>query len=259
MSLSGKVVVNTRAVHQAAELSELLRVKGAQILSYPCIAIETPADKTELLEALEAAARGAFDWLLLTSVNTVSILGRQLAEQQITLPSLCVAAVGPSTAAAAQEELGLEVTVLADDHTAEGLIAALPDVAGQRLFLPQSAIARPVLAAALRQAGAEVTAVAAYETVIGFGGDDIPSQLSRGAIDAIIFTSSSTVTNFLERLAAEGGKRSDLEEICLAAIGPITAETMFENYLTPAVMPADYTIPALVEALALYFDERIQR
>lgn len=253
MSLVGRVVVNTRAVHQAAELSDLLRVGGAQVLSYPCIAIEPPADKAELVDALQAAARGEFDWLLLTSVNTVRILAQQLAVAHLSLVGLRVAAVGPATAAAAREELGLEVTVVADDHTAEGLIAALPNMTGQRLFLPQSAIARPVLATALRQTGSEVTAVPAYQTVIGSGGDDIPYQLAQGTVDAIVFTSSSTVTNFLQRLDREGGRRSDLNPVCLAAIGPITAQTMFENNLPPAVMPADYTLPALVEALAIYF------
>jgi uroporphyrinogen-III synthase len=253
MSLSGKLVVNPRAAHQAAELTCLLEARGARVLFYPCIAIEPPADKGQLVAALEVAAAGAFDWLLLTSANTVWVLAQELARQRLALAGLHVAAVGPATAAVARDALGLEISVVADDHTAEGLLAALPDVAGLRLFLPQAAIARPVLAEALGQAGAEVTAVPAYETVIGTGGEDIPYHLAQGDVDAIAFTSSSTVTNFLHRLVGEGGRRSDLQQVCLASIGPITARTVEDNNLTPTVVPAVYTLPALVEALAVYF------
>ena len=142
---------------------------------------------------------------------------------------------------------------MAEDHTAEGLIDALPAVSGQRLLLPQSTIARPVLANGLRRAGAEVMAVAAYQTVLGSGGDAVPAQLAEGNVDAVVFTSGSTVRNFMQRLNGEGGRLADLAQVCLAAIGPITTQTLFENQLAPAVVPADYTIPALVEALADFF------
>jgi len=42
-------------------------------------------------------------------------------------------------------------------------------------------------------------------------------------------------------------------EVKLAAIGPVTAETLQKNGLTCNIMPMDYTIPALVDALKTYF------
>jgi len=59
MSLAGKRVVNTRAAHQAAELDDLLRGRGAVPVSYPCIAIAPPADPAPLDAALRDAAAGA--------------------------------------------------------------------------------------------------------------------------------------------------------------------------------------------------------
>lgn len=254
--LSGRRIVVTRAPHQAAEMVDLLRQYGARPLLYPCIDIVPPADVTRLDAALQKAADGHFDWFVVTSTNTVAVIAQRLATLHLSLEDLPVAAVGPQTAQAIKDELGLDVQLVAEKHVAEGLAAALPPVSGLHIFLPQSEIARPVLADALREAGAQVTAVDAYRTVIGQGGDAVPEMLANGQVDAITFTSSSTVRHFLKRLASEGGRRQDLQGVCLAGIGPITAKTMEENGLPVSVVPLEYTLPALVDALESYFLEK---
>ncbi len=47
-ALRGKRIVNTRALHQAADFDALLTKYGAVPISYPCIVIEPPADTTQL-------------------------------------------------------------------------------------------------------------------------------------------------------------------------------------------------------------------
>lgn len=254
--LSGRRIVVTRAPHQTAEMVDLLRRQGAIPLLYPCIDIAPPADVTRLDDALKKAADGYFDWLVVTSTNTVTVIAQRLATLHLSMADFSVAAVGPQTAQAIKDELGLDVHIVAEKHVAEGLIAALPPVSGLHIFLPQSEIARPVLADALREAGAQVTAVDAYRTVIGQGGDDVPEMLANKQVDAITFTSSSTVRHFLKRLANEGDRRQDLQGVCLAGIGPITAKTMEENGLPVSVVPPEYTLPALVDALESYFLEK---
>ena len=251
--LAGKNVVVTRAPHQAADMAAILSQFRAETLFYPCIDIVPPEDVAPLDAALQAAADGRFDWLVVTSANTALILARRLKALDLSLTPLRVAAVGPKTAAVVKEALHIDVDVVADKYVAEGLAVALQPAAALRFLLPQSEIARPVLANNLRAAGAEVTVVDAYRTVIGQGGDDIPHLLAKGEIDAVTFTSSSTVRYFLQRLTSEGGRRSDLAAVCLAAIGPITAETMKELDLPVAVVPDEYTLPALVAALETNF------
>ena len=153
----------------------------------------------------------------------------------------------------AERLLSVNVTLVAGKHVAESLAEEMSPVSGQRLLLPQSAIARPVLAERLRASGAQVTAIDAYRTSLGQGGAPAPSLLADRVIDAITFTSSSTVANFMERLENEGGERRHLEWVCLAAIGPVTASTMTEAALPVDVMPAEYTIAGLVNALEGYF------
>ena len=251
--LAGKRVVVTRAAHQAAELVDLLCQAGAAPVLYPCLDVRQPEDTEALDAALKRAASGEYDRLVLTSSNTVLILAQRLATLGITLNGLPAAAVGPGTAAAAETTLGLNVTVVATEHVAETLAEEMSPAAGERLLLPQSVIARPILAELLRAAGAQVTVVGAYHTCLGQGGEPVPVLLAGEAIEAITFTSSSTVNNFLERLENEGGDRRDLAGVCLAAIGPITAATMEDVALAADVVPVDYTLSGLVTALDVYF------
>ena len=70
-ALAGRVVIVTRAEHQAAPLESLLQVEGATVYRYPCLAIAPPDQLGPLDDALRAAVAGKFDWLALTSVNAV--------------------------------------------------------------------------------------------------------------------------------------------------------------------------------------------
>ena len=256
-SLSGKRVVVTRAAHQAADLAELLGSRGARPILYPCINITPPEDTSDLDAALQAAASGYFDWLVITSANTALIIQQRIQALDCSLEKTKVAVVGPKTAAAAKTLLGVEVSLIAEEYTAEGLALALGDVTGRRLLLPQSAIARTTLAMALRAAGARVTTLDAYRTELGHGGDDVASMLAAGTIEAITFTSPSTAQNFMRRLAEENGQTNLLNTICLAAIGPVTAKAMRKLGLQVNVMPEKYTLPELVEALEIYFDREL--
>lgn len=255
-SLQGKSVVVTRAEDQAAELNDLLRERGAIPLSYPCIAIAPPQDTGPLDAALAAAAADGFDWLVLTSANAAVILAARLKALGLAGLRLSIAAIGPATAEAVQRLLGVRVSLVPDEAVAEALADKLaPQLgAGCRLLLAQADIARPVLARRLAEAGITVTAVDAYRTVVGSGGVDLPALLARRAVDAVTFTSSSTVRNFLQRLEPEGGARTGLTGVCIACIGPVTAGTAIGLGLSACVVAMEHTVPGLVAALETYFD-----
>lgn len=255
--LSGLTVVNTRAVHQAGELDALLRGQGATVLSYPAIAIAPMPDTTPFEEAIRAGVDGAFDWLVITSANTVWLIKERMAAlgfPPASLNELRIAAVGTATAEAVQRDLGLDVELLPEEFVAESLAEALGEVAGQRIFLPQSAQARPVLAQTLRSAGAEVTQVDAYRTVMGQGGVALGEYFWRGDVDVVTFTSASTVHNFVKRLKAENGSTAMLVDVVVACIGPITAEAARRHDLPVKVVPEEHTIEGLVAALVGYFE-----
>lgn len=257
-ALEGKRIVITRASHQASELEQLLRDEGAVPLLYPCIAITTPSEPEQLNSILKTALKGEFDWLILTSTNTVRALKDVLDGMGVKSPypsKLQVAAVGSKTAQYAEEQLGLKVNIVPEHYTATSLAKALPLEKNARILLPQSEIAEPILANTLNAIGAIVTSVIAYQTVMGSGGVDLPELLGRGKVDAITLTSTSTVTHLLQRLQNEGGNVHLLETVCIACIGTSTAAAARENNLSVDVIAKQQTIDGLVSALEHYYAE----
>ena len=257
-TLTGLRIANTRALRQAASLTRLLEAEGAEVLHYPTVEIEPCPDTTEFDAALEELVQGRFDWLIVTSTNTVYVLSDRLRElgfgaERVARSKTKVAAVGSATAAAISQELDLVVDLLPDEYEAESLAASLQVGRGDHVFLPQSAIARPVLVKALRRAGAEVRVVAAYQTVVGHGGDDLPRYFWQGDVDVVLFTSASTVHNFVQRLKAESGDTGMLCDVTVACIGPMTAEAARRHELPVQVVAENRTVEGLVHSLKSYF------
>ena len=157
--MKGKRIVVTRAPHQAGELADLLRAHGAEVLLYPCIAIVPPEETSLLDDALRKAAAGEFDWLVLTSANTVEALRQRCGALGLSLRGTQAAAVGPATARSARELLEVNVQIVPEEFAAEVLAVALQLAPGTRVFLPQADIARTVLHDQLAAAGADVTVI----------------------------------------------------------------------------------------------------
>ena len=72
------------------------------------------------------------------------------------------------------------------------------------------------------------------------------------ALTPFTFTSSSTVTNLLKVL---GDKQELLNKVALAAIGPVTSETLQKHGLQPAIEAEKYTIDGLVQAIRQYYNK----
>ena len=251
-ALEGRRIVNTRPVHQAGALDDLIRARGAIPVSYPCIAIRPPEDTAPLDNAIKQLVEGRFDWLVITSANTVLSLSQRLQVLKLTLPThppFKVAVVGPSTAEFAKSQLGLTADLIPDDYVAEALADAIGPRSGMRVLLPESAIARPTLADILTAGGADVCVVEAYRTICGEGGVDLPRLFAEKQVDAITFTSSSTVECFVERMQDEGGDIADLSAVLIVCIGPKTAATAQVHHLDVAIVPETYTLHAMLDAL----------
>ena len=156
---------------------------------------------------------------------------------------------------------GVQVTVMPREYCAESVVESLSAFPLQdaRVLIPRAAVARDVLPKALAARGAQVDVVEAYRTVLP--SVDLTSDICRlfeqGAIDAVTFTSSSTVTNFV-MLIGEADLAQLLQDTVVACIGPITAETARSHGLTPTIVAHEYTVPALARAIVEYY-ESIQR
>ena len=213
----------TRAEAAGAAFAAQLRAYGAVPLLCPAIAYAPPADSAALDCALAALA--SYDWLVLTSAQAARAVFANVDRRAIPIR---IAAVGPATANEIRTA-GYAVDLVPAEHSAEGLLAAIGTVAGQRIMLPAADIARTTLAEGLTARGATVDSVDAYRTVPGPGAATLAPLLQAGTVDAVTFTSSSTVRYLLEGLTMlEIGQTEAvglLNHCVLACIGPQTAAT----------------------------------
>ncbi len=108
----------------------------------------------------------------------------------------------------------------------------------------------------LRELGAEVTVAIAYENVKPTSDvDRVRKLLEERKIAAVTFTSSSTVNNFVEILGQKEYKHF-MNGVAVACIGPVTAKTAEEYGMKIDIMPKEYTVPALVDAIAEFFKKK---
>jgi uroporphyrinogen-III synthase len=170
--LQGKRIAVTRAVERAEGLASALRAEGAQVSICPTIAYAPPEDPAPLEAALRRLDR--YDWIVFTSAAAVDALAERGA---LPPPAhVRVAVVGKATAASI-EARGGRVDLIPAEQNAEGVLAALHDVAGKRFLLPLADIGRDTLVAGLRARGAVVDVVTAYRTVPGPGARDLITLL----------------------------------------------------------------------------------
>ena len=126
----------------------------------------------------------------------------------------------------------------------------------RRVLLPRAAGAREILPDRLSARGALVDEVIAYAAVppADLDVEGMRAAIAAGEIDAITFTSSSTVRNFAALVGA--AVVADLARTArplVACIGPITADTAREVGLRVDVVPERYTAAALADALVARF------
>ncbi|MGA9060525.1 MAG: uroporphyrinogen-III synthase [Terracidiphilus sp.] len=249
LPLAGRRVLVTRAAHQAGKLSEGLRALGAEAIEVPVLEIQSPANFEPLDKALDEIH--SYDWLILTSANTVRALVERAAALMFPLVSvvqLKVAAVGEATAEAAREA-GFSIAIVPDSYVAEELIECIADqAAGRRVLLARAEIARDVIPDALRAAGAKVDVVDAYRNIMPEAAPGLLREALAKRIDAATFTSSSSVTHLAEA-ARRAGIAFPFAGVAAVSIGSITTKTLRELGWEPAAEASRSDIPGLITAV----------
>jgi len=260
--LFGKRMLVTRPREEAADLVDRLEAMGAETIEAPMIRIVPPEDYGPLDEA--CAQAGRFNWIILSSAHAVDAFVERVLAGPRDLRSLNGAklcGVGPATG----ERLaryGLKVDLTPSEYRAEGILRALSetgDVRGLKILLPRADIGREIVADELRKQGAEVTEVIAYRTTAveaeREGEPDIYRMLLEHRIDVVTFASASAVRSFVRVLGTEPAADL-LSATIVASIGPVTAEAASQFNIKTTIMPALYTIPALVDAIVEYFQKQ---
>lgn len=263
--LFGRRILVTRPREQAGEMSDLIESLGGEPIEAPFIRIVPPDDHSEMDAA--CAAVGQFDWLVFSSANAVEAFMQRLFASPLDLRALSrtkLCAVGPATS----ERLatyGLKVDLMPAEYRAEAVVEAFArsgPVAGLSILMPRADIGREIIADELRRQGARVTEVVAYRTVVvdpeREGEPDVYRMLLEKQLDVVTFASASSVRSFVRAFGAD--QAADLlRPVDVAAIGPVTAQVAAQHGIKTTIMPAQYTVPALVDAIVHHLSRRPHR
>jgi len=253
LPLASKRIVLTRTADQAQVLASELKGLGAEVLDLPLLKIVDPDDWAPVDQALESL--GQYDWVFFTSQNAVKSFWRRCRHRGVE-PELIksrVAAVGSATAEAAKKR-GFRVFHVATESRGIALAKDLgAELKKNRVLLPRSDRANPDLPKALVKAGAVVTEVVVYRTVLPDEVDERSLEAIRaGKVDMIACFSPSAFHHLLG-LGHLSQTQSFAGRLNFAAIGPVTAEAIRQAGFRVVVQAEVATIPGFIQALVRHY------
>jgi uroporphyrinogen III methyltransferase/synthase len=209
--------------------------------------MELPSIAVEPLD-FELPALDGYSWCIFTSANGVeAFFERGLARAGLDARALAgarVAAIGPGTCEALAR-YGIRADLVPERFVAESLVAAFPDPAepGERVLVARAESARDVIPTGLTAGGYVVDVLAVYHTVPVTPDAGDLARVRRGEVDAVTFTSSSTVNNFCDAVGPVASPRR------VFSIGPVTSDTVRARGMTVHAEADPHTIDGLVEAV----------
>ena len=246
--LFGKRILVTRARAQSSGFADLLEANGAEVIQFPTIKIQP-------IEGANIPSSNEYDWIIFTSVNAVEIFYERLRENGKDARALggsSICAVGVKTVETLNR-IGIHPDFVPSHSRGSAIATEIGDVSGKKILLPRAKIATDDLPNGLREKGAQVDDVPLYDTVKVAGDgdkrrDDIETDLLNGSINFVTFTSSSTVTNFLEMFPARA-PTALLANVKIAVIGPTTQKTALARDVRVDVLAKEASVESLVEAI----------
>ena len=244
--LFGKRIVVTRAREQASDLARMLADEGATVVQFPTIEIVPPESFQSLDDVLRSI--GNYQRLIFTSINGVRAFFDRLqgsGKDARALAGVTIAAVGDTTAAELRAR-GIVPDLLPEKFQSTALLPLLEaEQRGIRTAVIRAAEGRDELLDELRRRGGEVDLAIAYETkAVAADTGELHD------IDAVTFTSASTVDNFF---AAFPDAAALLAGAVVASIGPTTSEALRRHGVTATVEANVASVAALVETLMRSF------
>ncbi|HXM57101.1 MAG TPA: uroporphyrinogen-III synthase [Candidatus Dormibacteraeota bacterium] len=214
---------------------------GYAVHAVPTVATEAlPFDPPDLAR---------FDWVVVTSATGVSALLDSVAP--VTAAPIRWAAVGPRTVAALAQRAVTAAAVPEQPHGVQiaAAVARVQPLGGLRVLLARADAAAPDLPAALREAGADVTDLAVYHTVVGPepSRPGIAAALADPTLAAVLFASGSAVEGLL-RLADPDPGPDAARRLQAITIGPATSAVARRHGFTVAAEAATRDVDGLVAA-----------
>lgn len=231
-ALKGKVLAITRSKKEGKEFSGLVSAEGGTSIALPTLEI-VPKGQAAAKSFMDALRQKKHDYCAFMSTQAVQVLVELAGSDRVeeALKNTRVIAVGPKTRAELEKHR-IRVDSMPSEFSTKGMVKMLSKKmpAGKKIIIPRSAAADDSAANALRSLGMHVDEVMLYGIRISRPSKEwkqFAVSLQEYNIDAIIFTSASSVESFFEIL----GKLTDSDvhlgqETKVVSIGPFTTEEL---------------------------------
>ena len=196
--MSKPVVAITRPIDRAKKACEIVEKLGGEAFLAPTLDLK-PVNTESLKELV--ARKDELDWIVFTSPTTIVSLNK-FYPGFIESLDCKLAVIGNKTGKLAEKQ-GVEVDLMPDDFTAEGLVEEFSKrgITGQTIGIPRTASARSTLPEGLEELGNTVILAEAYKSLFPMDDEKVKeliSKIENNEIDAITFTSPLTVENFFK-------------------------------------------------------------
>ena len=227
LPLSGRAVVITRPVEQAAVLADMLAARGAVPIVMPLIELVDVAPPDVVTSAL--AELSSDDWVVVASAHAATRVLAALVDCAAQ-----VAAVGSTTARTLAR-----ADLVAERQSAEGLVAVFPTGAG-RAVVVQAVDGAPTLVDGLTAKGWAVQRLDTHRSrpVV----PTVRQQLAVSQADAVAFTSGTQAESWVEVFGVSTPP-------VVVTIGPQTTRNTEAAGLKVTATATDHSLPGVIDAL----------
>jgi len=231
-ALKGKVLAITRSKKEAEEFSGLVSAEGGRSIALPTIEI-VPKGQAAAKSFMDALRQKKHEYCAFLSAQAVQVLVELAGSDRVeeALKNTKVIAVGPKTKAELEKHR-VRVDSMPSEFSTKGMVKMLSKKmpSGKKIIIPRSAAANDSTANALRSLGMHVDEVMLYGIRVSRPSKDwkqFAVYLRDCKIDAIIFTSASSVQSFFEILGKLTVNDLHLvQETTVVSIGPFTTEEL---------------------------------
>jgi uroporphyrinogen-III synthase len=251
---------------RALEISKLISTYGGQPLVAPAMREVPLGENPESLHFSRELIAGHYDLVIfLTGVGARALL-KVISEEQSSdrfleaLRLVQVAARGPKPLAVLREWNVPVIFTAPEPCTWRELLAGLTELPGglhaKRVAVQEYGISNREFLHALRECGANVTAVAVYQWALPLDVEPLRNavnEIIRHNVEVALFTTSAQIAHLFQ-IAAEMGEEeklcASLNEMVVASIGPSTSEMLANHGVHVDMEPSHPKMGLLVKEAA---------
>jgi uroporphyrinogen-III synthase len=239
--LNNKILAITRKDTYAHEFSQLVSSEGGKTISLPTVEI-VPKDPKFVEEFISTIKKNEHDYCVFMSSQAVNVLFDLAMKINKTenvisaLNSRTIIAVGPKTRWSLINHR-IDVKMVPERYSSEGLIelfSKMDRIKGKRIIIPRSGASKEFVRKSLSDLGMIVDELFLYTLRTSQTNSiwkNFTLLLEQKEVDAIIFTSASTVESFFEIMQKLSYNTHSLLKAVKAviAIGPLTNEELIKR------------------------------